>query len=179
MKVRVLIFGACLIATTTAWAGAQGNHQASPEQTHFSAEDVTLKKPVPVPNDVLALLKAEKLVRDALENKNVPDGNVPVSWFSASAVHLSSRPVADLVVRAEPPLAGANIDYFWIFRKTGAGHELVLGAPAHDLEIRTHRSNGYREIEMSAETASTFHSVLFRFNGKRYVVHREKTEPIK
>jgi hypothetical protein len=140
---------------------------------------VTLKNQVPVPNDVLALLKKEKLVRDALENENVPHDNLSPSWFSASTVHLSSRLVADLVVRAEPPLAGANTDHFWAFRNIGARYELVLDAPAHDLEIRTHRSNGYRDIEMSAETASKFHSVLFRFNGKRYVIHREKTEPIK
>ncbi len=179
MNVRRLALGAVLIATTAAWTGAHGKHHASPEQTHFSAEDASVKNPVPVPTDVLALLKKDKLVHDVLENENVPEERLPASWFSASKIHLSNGSLADLIVRAEPPLAGGSTDFFWVFRNTGNGYELVLSAPAHDLQIQTHRSNRCRDIEMLAETASTFHSVVYRFDGKRYVIHRDKWEPIK
>jgi len=128
---------------------------------------------------VLAALEKEKPVQDALKDQSPPDNKLPASWFSATEVHLSSGAQPDLVVRAEPPLAGANIDYFWIFRNTAGGHHLVLAAPAHDLEIRAHRSKGFPDIAMTSMTSRQIHTVLYRFDGKHYVVHQEKTEPIK
>lgn len=178
MNARRLVLGVCLIATTTTWVESQ-KRTVPPPQDHFSAEDETLPNPVPLPNDVLALLEKEKRVQDALQNENPPGNKVPASWFSATEVHLSSQAQPDLVVRAEPPLSGANIDYFWVVRNTASGHALVLAAPAHDLEIRAGRSNGYRDIEMVAMTSREIHTVLYRFDGQRYVVYREKTEPIR
>jgi hypothetical protein len=159
------------------WAHAQGSHHASREQTEFSAEDTGVKNPVPVPDSIMALLVNE--VRGAMETAEPPVTKPPASWFSASEVSLGPRDLKDLIVVGEPPLSGGNTQTFRVFRKMGSGYELVLTAPAHDLEVKHHRSKGYRDIEMSAETATTFHSVLFRFDGKRYMVHREKTEPIK
>jgi len=154
LNARRLVLGVCLIATTTTWVESQ-KRTVPPPQDHFSAEDETLPNPVPLPNDVLALLEKEKRVQDALQNENPPGNKVPASWFSATEVHLSSQAQPDLVVRAEPPLSGA------------------------DLEIRAGRSNGYRDIEMVAMTSREIHTVLYRFDGQRYVVYREKTEPIR
>jgi hypothetical protein len=157
---------------------AQAKRPIDPEQRQFSAEDEGVKKPVAIPDDVLAILGKDEFVRDALEDEMPPTGKPPRSWFSASAVHLSSPDKIDFVVVGEGKLLGANVTTFWIFRATPHGHELVLTAPAHDLIVMNTRWRGYREIEMSAETAVKFSSVLFRWNGRKYVAFREKSEPM-
>jgi hypothetical protein len=179
LNVRRLVLAVCVVATTAAWAGAQGKQSPSPEQTHFSAEDDGVAHPVTLPDDVLKALEKDERVRTSMESSDPPVQTPPSSWFSASKVHLASQEEDDLVVLAEGELRGANVIMFWVFRKTGQGFELVLEAPAHDLEIRKRRSNGYRDIEIVAMTASEVHTVLYRFDGKRYVVRREKLEPIK
>lgn len=168
----------CLIATTVALS-AQARHDVSREQTEFSAETAGVDRPVTIPEDVFRALENDDLVRTSMENSETRIQTPPPSWFSASKVHLADPKLDDLVILAEGQLRGANVITFWVFRKTTLGYELILKAPAHDLEIRKHYSSGYRDIEMSAETAVEFHSVLFRFNGKRYTVHKEKTEPTK
>jgi hypothetical protein len=177
LKFTRLVLALSLFASMALCAHAQGSHHDSREQTEFSAEDEGVKKPVPVPDTVMALLVNE--VRGAMETADPPVTTPPASWFSASEVSLGPGKLKDLIVVGEPPLSGANTQAFWVFRNTGNGYELVLTAPAHDLEVKNHRSQGYRDIEMSAVTAGEFHSVLFRFDGKRYMNHREKLEPIR
>ena len=179
MNLRRLVFGVCLTATTCAWVEAQPQPQVSTQSIHFSAEDAAFPNPAPVPGDVLSLLEKESVVRDAFKDDESVDKKIPSTWFSATELQLSRKGKADLLVRAEPPLAGANTDYFWIFRNSGSGYVLLLGGQAHDLEIRTRRSHGFRDIAMIAMTAAELHTTVYRFNGKRYVVYREKSEAIK
>jgi hypothetical protein len=70
-------------AETTSQAG---------EQLQFSAEDKSVKAPVQIPQDVVAVLEHDELVRNVLANQDPPLENAPLSWFSASAIHLSSAP---------------------------------------------------------------------------------------
>jgi hypothetical protein len=172
-----LVLALSLFTSMALGGPGQGSHHASREQTEFSAEDQGVKNPVPVPDSVMALLGNE--VRGAMQTADPPITKPPASWFSASKVSLGPGKLKDLIVVGEPPLSGGNTQTFWVFRNTGNGYELVLTAPAHDLRIKDHRSKGYRDIEMSAETAVELHSVLFRFDGKHYVNHREKLEPIR
>jgi hypothetical protein len=157
----------------------QGTRSPANEQTEFSAEDEGVKKPITIPEDVLAILRKDTTVRDILEDQGLAADRLPESWFSASEVHLSKGKLKDLIVVAEQPLVGANTVTFWVFRNAGNIHELILTAPAHDLQVKRVRSKGYRDIEMSAETAVEFHSVRFRFDGKRYSIYHEKLEPIR
>jgi len=160
-------------------ANAGGRHKAQIEQTRFSAEDERVEKPVEVPADVLDLLKQDQMVRNVLEDQSRPAHDLPVSWFSASAIHLGPTEETDLVVVGEPPLSGANTVTFWVFRSTAQGYALVLTAPAHDLIVKGTRSFGVRDIEMLATTAMQVHTVLFRFDGQQYKIYREKWEPIR
>jgi hypothetical protein len=66
------------------------------EQTHFSAEEEGVQKPVPLPQDVLAILGKDDVVRGQLENANLSPQNIPQSWFSASEIHLSDHRKPDL-----------------------------------------------------------------------------------
>jgi hypothetical protein len=158
---------------------AQGKQIGPPEQTQFSAEDESVQKPVSIPDDVLAILSKDELVRDELEEEMPPEGKPPQAWFSASAVHLSGPDEIDLVVLGESLLRGANVITFWVFRSAHNAYELVLTAPAHDLIVQKTRWNGYKEIEMSAESAVTFTRVQFRWDGRKYAEFREKTENIR
>jgi hypothetical protein len=154
---------------------AQTNHSRSSEQSHFSAEDEGVEKPVEIPDDVLTILRQDRLVRNVLRSQETPTERPPQSWFSASTIHLSNSGGSDLIVVAEGPLAGANVDAFWVFRDTANGHELVLMAPAHDLVIRKTTWMGYREIELMSATAVQWSDVLLRWNGEKYVSFREES----
>lgn len=172
MQIRlVLLFSLFALVN---WAFAGNSHPS--EQTHFSAEDEAVKKPALIPEDVLAALKKDHDVAEVIENDT--EEKFSSSWFSASAIHLSVHRADDLVVVAEPPLAGANITTFWIFRAIPSGHSLVLKVGAHDLEVKPSRTNGYRDIEASAETAVVFTSALYKFDGKTYKAQQEKSNVI-
>ncbi|HKF20966.1 MAG TPA: hypothetical protein VKE93_05325 [Candidatus Angelobacter sp.] len=166
-----------LVMGCAATAQVKGSHPS--EQTHFSAEVEGVDKPVTLPQDVVAILGKDEMVRNALENENVPAEKMPLSWFSASAIHLSNSGKVDLVVAGNPPLAGANVTTFWVFRATPHGYELVLNAPAHDLAVMNTRSRGYRDIELISMTAVQMSSVLCRFDGARYTKYKARSEPIR
>lgn len=151
----------------------------SSQQRHFSAEVAGVDLPVAIPQDVLAILRNDQMVRNGIEDENLPAEKMPPSWFSASAIHLSNSSKVDLVVVAQGPLAGANVTTFWVFRATSRGYELVLTAPAHDLAVMNTRWKGYRDIELISLTGVQISTVLCRFDGKRYKAHKTSSEPIR
>jgi len=170
---KFLIHASLLFALTlSGQVAAQEKSGHLVEQTHFCAEDESVEHPVPIPNDVRAILAKDESVQLILEDKKLSADKLPESWFSASSIHLSSSKEADLVVMAEGLLRGANVVEFWIFRATPTGHELVLSAPAHDLIVKKTRWKRFREIEISAETAVEFTAVQFRWDGVKYVEFR-------
>jgi hypothetical protein len=177
MKRAVFFLFVCLMACDA--LTAQSARVQSPEQSLFSAEDTAVKKPVAIPEDVLAILVKDELVRGALENENLPAEKLPLTWFSASTIHLSKPSQKDLIVMAEGPLAGGNVVTFWVFHRTAHGHELVLMAPAHDLAVKNSRWNGYRDIELTFMSAVRISIVLCRFDGKQYAKYKSKTEDIR
>lgn len=158
---------------------AQNTRFHSLEQSVFSAEDDAVKKPVAIPDDVLAILVKDEMVSRALEDENLAAEKIPLSWFSASTIHLSKSRETDFVVMARGPLAGGNVVTFWVFRGTPHGHELVLAAPMHDLIVKNTRWNGYRDVELASMSAVKISTVLCRFDGKRYVKYKSKTEDIR
>jgi len=122
------------------------SHRPGAEQLHFTAEDNRAKKPVALPQDVLELLKKDEQVKSAIEGQEGSAQKIPRSWYSASAVHLSTSGRPDYVVVGNPPLTGANVTTFWVFRASTRGYEAVLVAPAHDLIVKRTRTNVFRDI---------------------------------
>jgi hypothetical protein len=151
---------------------------AEPQQTQFTAEDHDVKRPVAIPSEVMDILSKDERVRNALEYEHLDPKQLPKSWFSASATHLGPSSRSDLIVEAQDGLRGANVIMLWVFCATESGFRLVLAAPAHDLEILRTRWNGYRELELSAETPVTFTAAWFRWNGSAYVKFHEKSSDI-
>lgn len=178
MKIRWLVASFLVVFLVCGQEAAMGKGSSKSEQTHFSAEDSGVTKPVAIPEDVLAILREDDTVRLALKDGSTPAEKLPLSWFSASVIHLSGSDKSDLLVKGEAPILGANVTTFWIFGATDHGHELVLTAPAHDLVLQSARWKGHREIQMMSATASNVSTVLYRFDGKRYAAFQEKSEQI-
>ena len=138
-----------------------------------------MNKPVAIPDDVLAILSEDRTISNVMKNADDAPKELPLSWFSASVIHLGGPGEQDLIVEAQGELRGANVIGFWVFQPTTTGYRPVLAAPAHDLIVRKTVSNGHRDIQLLAATATAIHTVQFRFDGKRYVIYSEKWEDIK
>ena len=80
------------------------------EQLQFSAEDEGVKRPVKIPEEVLAILRKDKLVHNVLEDQELTAEKLPSAWFSAAECRLGSSRQKDLIVTAVGPLVGANIN---------------------------------------------------------------------
>lgn len=176
MKSSALTLLVFLIISSAGSAQARSIHRS--EQVHFSAEEAGVRHPVAIPEDVMAILRRDGLVQSVLENENKKPESLPASWFSASAIHLSSAGKTDLIVVGEPPIVGGNVTLFWVFCATDHGHELVLMAPAHDLIVKNTRWNRHRDIELISMSAVQISSVRCRFDGKQYKAYRRKSKPI-
>jgi hypothetical protein len=50
---------------------AEGQRSHPSEQLHFSAEESGVKKTVPIPEDVAAILRNDNMVRNILEDQNI------------------------------------------------------------------------------------------------------------
>jgi hypothetical protein len=178
-RIRLAAIALLIYLTVYGQGSTQSKLPVPSEQQQFSAEDKGVQRPVSIPDDVLAILAKDKFVQRTVEYERPIDGKLPASWFSASAIHLGGPDEIDLVILGEGPLGGANVITFWVFCATPHGYELVLTAPAHDLIVKNTRWKGYRQIEMSAETAVVFTSVLFRWDGRKYIEFREKSKQIR
>jgi hypothetical protein len=158
-------------------AESKTSHRA--EQLHFSAESSAVKYPVAISEDMMAILRKDEMVRNVAENENIRAEKIPVSWFSASAIHLNGPLEMDFVVMAGDALGGGNTSTFWVFRAIGRRYELILTAPAHDLTIRNTRWKGYRDIELTSMSAVRISHVLCRFDGERYSKYKIRSEEIR
>lgn len=157
---------------------AEGKSFQPAEQLSFSAEDDSVKNHVVIPRDVLAILSKDKLVREELENEGLPAEKIPSSWFSASAIHLSHANAANLIVMSVGPVHGANTTMFWAFRTTHSGHDLIFTGGGHTLTAKNTRWNGYREIETLSVVTQKLATVVYRFDGTRYIRYKDKLEEI-
>jgi len=172
-------FAVALFLVVQVKATPQAVQPLPAEQTHFSAEDETVKRPATIPPEVLAQLGQDSHVRKVMRGSDPLLNQPPASWFSASVVHLAGPDERDLIVEAEGGLAGANVTNFWVFRLMPGGAQLVLNGPAHDLTLMKPSWNGLHEIELESATATRFHRVVLKFNGARFAVFSDRWEDFK
>ena len=177
MKRSCLILAALILALGARSAIAQTPHNKPAEQIHFSAEDGSVKNPVAIPREVLAILRHDSMMRDSLSGAEPPIEEIPSTWLSASVVHLAGPDEKDLVIEAEGELRGANICKFWVFAALPSGYRLVLAAPAHDLIVLKETWEGFHKIELLSATAVSVHTVLLRLEGDRYKPYSDNWDP--
>lgn len=163
---------------------------ATQEQSIFSTEEASpyeprVRRPVPVPDAVLEILKADDGVKACLEYNPLASGQLLSSWFVASGIRLDGHNEKDLVIlpsyRGEESMcfeSVSGIGTFWVFRNLGARYQLVLRTSGNGLEILKTKNNGYRNIQ----TGTILHAggfgttVTFRFDGKAYRKYQETTQ---
>lgn len=150
--------------------------QKAREQVVFNAEDA-IQHPVGVPAEVLQLLRRDERNRTCLEDNQSAD-DIPPTWFTASEIDLNNDKEKDLIVKANNPcLFGANIDPFWVFRKSTDGYELVLRVHTLSLEVLDISTRGYRDIRTQAATAKEVLTTMYKFDGNKYKAMRSWREP--
>ena len=155
-------------------ARCQSSHTL--EQTSFGLEE-PVEHPVPLPQAVLEKLRAE--TRDTTCPNSKAATNIDDSWFTASEVTLRRGELPALVVKAETAcLWGANIGPFWVFRHSKTGYEIVLSENALGLEVLNTRTNGYRDIQLSAATARDVLTGVYKFKNGKYTVAIKRPKPI-
>jgi hypothetical protein len=151
---------------------------SSAEQRRFSVEDESVKRPARLPAAVARMLAKDPAVQEALKNLDRSADQLPSSWFLVSEVHLSSAEEKDLVVIGQGPVLGGNVTSFWIFRPKQGDFELILKCVGHNVAIKDTRSEGYRDVEMTAATADRVSRVLYKFNGSQYEAYPGGSEPV-
>lgn len=159
--VTFLALSFCYIAT----AHSQTQRKSGPEQTDFGA-DSQLERPIPVPEAAL------KTLRNALQA--TPD-ELPAEQLQASEIHFGGSTETDLVV---PLIGGGHAAFFYILRPTSDGYQLVFDSGGDSMTVLRTRSHGYRDLQVEGITMAgkNVTTVIYRFDGHKYVKTSEKTE---
>jgi hypothetical protein len=161
------VFLTLLTALMFREAHAQVPRRSQREQSRFGAE-VAIRRPVEIPAEVLSILREDKRNQGCLREGESPT-NIISSWFVGSRIHLNGDSKRDLVITAKNTcLLGANLVPFWVFRNTSQGQELVLSVSALGLDVLNTKTNNYRDIRTGTATARTVHTVIFKFDGRKY-----------
>jgi hypothetical protein len=143
----------------------------SHEQAQFGAED-KIERPVPLPKDVLEILRRDERVSARLAEEDPPNDAFG-AWFVASEIALNDDDLPDLLVQGvEPHILGANLVPWWVFHKTPKGHALALTVNTLGLEVLKTKTNGYRDIRTNKATAKEVLTNTYRFDGSTYRVQK-------
>ena len=149
----------------------------SEEQRQFGAEE-KIHRPVPIPVDVLQIIRDDSRNKRSLTTQQSPD-DMSALWFAASNISLNDDGLADLIVQAiEPKLLGANVIPFWVLRRTPDRYELVLSTSSLGLKILETKSKGYRDLRTTKATAKEILTTTYEFNGRRYQEQHSSEEQI-
>jgi hypothetical protein len=150
------------------------------EQTSFSAEESSVRRPVRLPNAVLELLRSHESVSECLAQREVSDEQLR-SWFAASTIKLNDDSYRDYVVvptRRENCLTGANIMPFWVIAGSKDGPKLVLQVNVHDLRILRTSHGELRDIHLISLTASDVSESYLHFKDGKYQLAQSSVKPI-
>ena len=85
--------------------------------------------------------------------------------LAGAKIDLDGDSRLDLLVQGDN---GANITGFWIFHNEGKRQRLVLDTRGLGLFLLKRSHHGLRDIEVGAATATTLHTAIYRFDGRRY-----------
>jgi len=183
---RKSLLSAALVILGCAQAGAYRLGQQ--EQTSFGTEVIPgeqrVKRPVPVPDMVLQILRTDDGVKSCLESNPLSAGQELGTWFIVSEIHLDGPAEVDLVVvpsmrGEEAPcfLTPAGIGQFWMFLRTGRGYQLALKAFGNGLSVLKTRNNGYRDLQtVTLGQAGKYETTItFRFDRGQYREYRNVT----
>jgi len=144
----------------------------------FSAEDAKFPNAVPLPDCVRRLLASDEHVVNTLKYEHLSPEKLPADWFTSSERELGQSKGTYIVVMGASLMRGANINPFWIFRRSATSCDLLLSLGAHDLEVLKTRTNGLPDINIAAATAVRYFETQYRFDGHNYQVVKRTSQPI-
>src|SRR5947209_7667919 len=127
-----------LLAVARAVVGAiaqQSQESVPPSLVSFSAEDDKVADAVPLPDCVRQLLATDGHVVNTLRHEELPAEQLPADWFTASRTELGEHRGIYFVVMGASMMRGANINPFWVFRRSTKSCDLLLSVGAHDLAV--------------------------------------------
>jgi hypothetical protein len=169
-----------LLACPHAAAGAQRG-RAAREQNVFGAE-LKIRRPTPLPGEVLRLLRADEDVRRRCLQQGGGDEAIRPELFVASRSHLAGAGPPALIVtsaKLNPCLGGTNIDTYWVFSLDPGGYRLLLKTNVLNLYVLKSRTKGLSDIRAQEATGVDVLYTIFKFDGNEYKVWRSWREPIK
>jgi hypothetical protein len=155
------------------------------EQSTFGCDDPPIQRPAKLSRAALDALSKDKRVASCLKRNNLNPQELPADWFVASEIHLDGPDERDLVVLPggrlpdTPPgeisenacLVGANVDQMWVLRDVQNNFQLVLSQIALTLEVLQARTNGLRDIQVSAVAGMAYDdSIVYKFDGQTYKI---------
>jgi hypothetical protein len=143
------------------------------DQNSFS-EDGAVQNPVALSPEVLKVLLATDSARQGLELASQSQKANPAQLFRAAEVHLTGSET-DLVVIGVCPMCGADNGWFWVVESAATTPKVILAAGGTTLEVLTSSSKGHRDIQSVWSSPSQTDTILYRFSGAQYEIHKRKT----
>jgi hypothetical protein len=155
--------------------GLPGRATQSAEQSSFT-EAGALQNPAALTPDVLKLLLDTDAAKEGLSFASAAQRANPAQLFRAAEVHLNQlSEQADLVVIGVCPLCGADTGWFWIVTSAAHNPRVILAAGGKTLEVLSGSNKGYRDIQSVWSSPSQTDTILYRFNGAQYELHKRKS----
>ncbi|MGA3323503.1 MAG: hypothetical protein ABSF45_03465 [Terriglobia bacterium] len=154
-------------------------HQPPREQTIFY-EGKPFKYPVPLSPAVLnVLVKTVENQREMGIEDNSRVRSNPAKLFRATEVHLDGLNEIDLVIIGLPPMRGVDTGWFWLVRSTPNNPKILLWATGNSIQVMDSKTNGYCDISSAWASASETLDKVYHFDGKEYMLWKEKRMPIR
>jgi hypothetical protein len=168
------------IAAFVFFARGQTTPSSKPvaERTYFNESEMS-EYCVTLPPDILQAVLKTKEVEEALSHASREKQNNPIKLFLGAKIHLSTQARVDWVVKGVFPLSGADNDWFWIVSSVDNIPKVVLWTGCLSLEVRSSKTNGYRDIRSSWNSASSAADIKeYRFNGKKYILWKRSQQTL-
>ena len=127
---------------------------------------------------MLKVVLSDKNVKQALPWATDEERANPEKLFNAAELHLHASDELDLLVVGKPPVSGADNTWFWIIRSADTAPKIVLAGGANCVEIRHKKTAGLSDIWVGWNSASQMSERIYRFNGTRYKMLKEKWSEI-
>ena len=175
-KIPLAISTLALLTASLTYVRAQSKSK-SEQQTSFQ-EDEEIQHPVELPKAVLDILAKSDRVKSCLKYaKSLKESNA--SWFEAAVVTLGQNMSNGFVVKAKQScLWAADASWFWIFRQTDTGYDMVLSAAGNALSLLNSYTAGCRDVTVFRASAAQLSTAKYKFNGNVYEIVKNTSEPV-
>lgn len=174
-KIAVAISAFAFLTATLTCVRAQSKPKS--EQNSFQ-EDEDIKHPAELPKVVLDILAKSDRVKDCLKYYASLKGS-DASWFEAAVVTLGRNGSHGFVVKGKQScLWAADASWYWIFRQTDAGYDMVLSSPGNAVSLLDSYTAGYRDVMVFRASAAELSTAKYKFNGTVYEIAKNRSEPV-